>query len=362
MRKFCLLVLLMSLTGFSQDNKDSDAIEVSFFRGNVIPHTTDLYHLQGHPDGVLMSFIKQTHGKSEWQSAFNFPDYGVYFEYQNYNNDFLGKVYGLGALYNFYFLNRHLELKVSQGIGNATDPYNKVTNSKNKAFGSILMANTNVGLYYKKENIIDKLGFQTGLLFTHFSNGRTKTPNSGINTLLFNLGLNYDFSKITKRSIDSTLIQKSYRESIKYNFVLRSGVSESPVIGSGQYPFYHIGFFADKRLNRKSVIQFGTELFLTNYLKDYIKYMSIAFPEKNVSPNTDYKRVGVFAGYELRVNRISLEGQIGYYVYQPFKETISVYDRIGCKYYFNPKLFAGFSVKTHMFEAEALEFGIGVRL
>ncbi len=361
MRKLCLGLLLMSLAVFAQDHNDSNAIEVSFFRGNVLPHTTDLYHLQGHPDGVLLSFIKQTHGKDEWQSAYNFPDYGVYFEYQNYNNDFLGKVYGFGALYNFYFLNRNLELKVSQGIGYATNPYDKVTNSKNKAFGSTLMANTNIGLYYKKENIIDKFGIQTGLLFTHFSNGRAKTPNSGINTLLFNVGVNYNFSNETRRSIDTSLANKNYKESIKYNFVFRSGISESPVIGSGQYPFYHIGFYADKRLNRKSALQLGTELFLTNCLKDYIKYMAVAFPEKNVAADTDYKRIGLFTGYELFVNRISLEGQIGYYVYQPFRNTISIYDRIGFKYHFTKQLFAGFSVKTHMFEAEALEFGIGVR-
>jgi len=50
-----------------------------------------------------VSLLKQTHGKDEWHSAYNFPDYGVYFEYQNFNNDFLGKAYGLGVLYNFYF-------------------------------------------------------------------------------------------------------------------------------------------------------------------------------------------------------------------------------------------------------------------
>ena len=346
---------------FGQDNKDTDAVEVSYLRGNVLPHTSDLYHLQGHADGVFISFLKQTHGKDEWHSVYNFPDYGVYFEYQNYNNEFLGKVYGAGVLYNFYFLNRNIELKLSQGIGYATNPYNKVTNSKNKAFGSTLLANTNIGLFYKKENLVDHLGIQAGFLFTHFSNGRTKSPNSGINTLLFSLGVNYDLSK-NNNSVDTTATKTNFREKIKYNFVLRSGVNESPTIGTGQHPFYHIGFFVDKRFNRKSALQLGTELFLTNYLKDYIKFMANAYPDKHIDPNTDYKRIGVFMGYELFVNKISLEGQVGYYVYQPFKNDISIYDRVGFKYHFNKKLFTSFSVKTHIFVAEALEFGIGVRL
>ncbi len=347
---------------FAQENNDTNAIEVSFLRGNVLPHTKDLYHLQGHADGVMLSFLKQTHGKDEWHSAYNFPDYGVYLEYQNYNNDFLGKVYAAGVQYNFYFLNRNLELKLSQGIGYATNPYDKVENSKNKAFGSTLMANTNIGLFYKKEHLLDKFGLQAGFLFTHFSNGRTKSPNSGINSFLLNVGVNYDFSKVTNKTIDTALVKKDFREPIKYNIVVRSGFNESPVIGSGQHPFYHIGFFVDKRFNSKSALQLGTDLFLTNSFKDFIKYKSVAFPELNIDPNTDYKRVGVFVGYELFVNRISLEAQVGYYVYRPFVNDIAIYERVGFKYHINPKLFASFSVKTHMFLAEALEFGVGVRL
>jgi hypothetical protein len=90
--------------------------------------------------------------------------------------------------------------------------------------------------------------------------------------------------------------------------------------------------------------------------------MSIAYPEMNLDASTDYKRVGLFVGYELFINKISLEGQVGYYIYRPFKDDLVVYDRIGFKYHFNTKIYTGFSVKTHMFYAEALEFGIGVRL
>jgi hypothetical protein len=355
-------MVLFSIAVFAQHNEDTNAIEVSFLRGNVLPHTTDLYHLQGHADGVFLSFIKQTHGKDEWHSAYNFPDYGAYFLYENYNNDFLGKIYAVGAQYNFYFLNRHLELKITQGIGYATNPYDKVENSKNKAFGSALMANTNVGLFYKKEHLIDKLGVQAGFLFTHFSNGRTKSPNSGINSFLVNVGVNYDFSKNNCRKIDTVAIKKNFSEPIKYNLVLRIGYNESPVIGSGQYPFYHIGFFADKRFNRKSAIQFGTELFLTNSFKDFIKYKSNAYPELNIAANTDYKRVGAFVGYEMFINKISLEAQVGYYIYRPFVNDIALYDRVGFKYHFTPKIYTSFSVKTHVFLAEALEFGVGVRL
>ena len=67
-------------------------------------------------------------------------------------------------------------------------------------------------------------------------------------------------------------------------------------------------------------------------------------------------------GHELFVNRFSIEAQLGYYIYDPFKNEISIYDRAGLKYYISKKVFAGFTIKTHLFLAEALEFGVGVRL
>jgi hypothetical protein len=346
-----------------QEFKDTNAIEASYFTGNIMPHAPDLSHLiTGHPEGVLVSFLKKTHGNEEWHSVYNYPDYGVYFIHQDFKNEILGQGYAIGAQYNFYFLKRNLVFKIAEGIAMTTNPYNNQTNSKNNAFGSKIMANTNFALNYKKENLIDKFGIQAGFLFTHFSNARIKAPNSGINTINVNLGVNYNFEKAPQKPIDTTQIQTKFTQPIKYNFVLRTGINESSIIGTGQRPFYHIGFYADKRFSRKSALQLGTEVFLTNSVKDIIDYQSIAYPKYDIDPNTDYKKVGAFIGYELFINRISIEAQVGYYVYQPFKNDIPVYDRLGMKYYIKDAFYLGASVKTHGFLAEALEFVIGVRL
>jgi hypothetical protein len=363
MKKILLLIFCFATCAFSQQNRDTRAVELSFLRGNVMSHTPDLYHLiDGHPEGLMLSFLKQTHGEKEWHRAYNYPEVGGYFLYQNFNSRSLGENYSVGGLYNFYFLNRRLKLKLAQGIAWATSPYDKISNSKNKAFGSRLLNNTNIGLEYTKDNIFDKFGIHAGLLFSHYSNGRTKAPNSGINTYLLNVGVNYNLDEKRKNKIDTIETKLSYKEPIRYNIALRTGVNESPIIRSGQKPFYHLGFFIDKRLNRKSAIQLGTELFLTNYFKDYIKYQAVAFPEKNLDPNTPHERVGVFVGHELFINKISLEAQIGYYIYRPFNSDIPVYNRTGMKYYLNKNINIGFTIKTHLFLAEALEFGIGVRL
>jgi hypothetical protein len=362
MKKIYLLLLLCSVTVFGQ-NANPFAVEASFLRGNALPHTEDMYHLvNGHPEGLMLSVLKKADGSKEWHQAYNYPDYGGYFLYQDFKSQPLGQNYSVGALYNFYFWKRQLQFRLAQGIAYTTNPYDKEDNSKNKAFGSRLMGNTNIGLAYDNQSLFKNIGVHAGILFTHYSNGRMKSPNSGINTYLLNLGLNYNLSEDFKRIPDTSLVKKSYKEPIRYNIVLRTGLNENPVINSGQFPFYHISFYADKRINRKSTLQLGTELFLTKSIQEYIKYYSVAYPEENISANTDYKRVGIFVGHELMINRISLETQIGFYVYQPFKKDIPVYDRVGIKYYFTNKLFGGFTIKTHLFLAEALEFGIGYRL
>jgi Lipid A 3-O-deacylase (PagL) len=363
MKKFHFLFLLVVTFSFAQNTNETNAVEVNYFTGNILAHAPDLRHLiTGHPEGVMVSFSKKTYGKQEWQSAYNYPDYGAFFLYQDFKNPYLGNNFSVGMHYNFYFFKRNLMFKIAQGLAMTSNPHDNVTNNKNGAFGSKFMANTNFVLEYKKENIINNFGLQAGFFFTHFSNGRIKAPNSGINTINVNLGISYNLEKSQTYFRDTLASKIDYKQPIKYNCILRTGVNESPIVNSGQHPFYHIGFYADKRLNRKSAIQLGAEVFLTNSFKDFIYYQSQAYPKLNLDPNTDYKRVGVFVGHELFINRISLEAQLGYYVYQPYKYDIAVYDRLGMKYYFTKKMFTGISVKTHGFLAEAMEFAIGARL
>lgn len=360
---FCgILVFVFGLVS-AQETGESDAIDVNFLKSNIMLHSPDLAQLiTGHPEGVMISFSKRTNGNEVWESLYNYPDYGGYFLYQDMKNEKLGKCYAFGAHYNFYFLNRNLMFKTAVGPALTTNPYDKQTNSKNAAFGSKYMVNVNFLINYKKDNLIDNFGIQAGLAFTHFSMGRFKTPNSGLNTIGINVGVNYNFREVQYHKKDTTVSPMKMTEPIRLNMVLRGGFNESPVIGSGQKPFYHISTYVDKRLNRKSALQLGAELFLTTSNIEYIKFRATSYPEEPIDFNTDYKRVGVFIGHELFINRISIEAQVGYYVYDPSKFDAAIYDRVGMKYYFTKNVFTGVSVKTHGFLAEALEAVIGIRL
>ncbi len=355
------ILLLLSFLCYSQETQQSSYIDVNYFKGNIALHNDDILHLiTGHPEGVIISWNKKTFGKNEWEQRYGYPDYGVSFAYQNLKNDVLGNNFSLYAHYNFYFLNRNLMLRIGQGLAFTTNPYDKYNNHKNIAFGSKFMSSTFAMLNYKKERIYDRFGLQGGLALLHYSNANVKAPNTSINSITISLGIVYDLNGQPEFIHD--LIDEKFKQPIKYNLVFRSGVNESDVVGSGQFPFYIFSVYADKRINHKSAFQFGADVFFSNFLKELIYYNAVAFPENNVKGNEDYRRIGIFAGHELFINKLSLLTQLGYYMYYPYDFEGRTYFRIGLKRYFGEKLFGALTLKSHGAKAEAVEFGIGIRL
>jgi len=360
-----LIFCLSAWSSFGQEVNISskDELEINYFYGNILEHNKDIGHLiTGHPSGLILSYNRKNYGEKEWQKHFNFPDYGVSFLYQDMVNPNLGDNYGLYGHYNFYFLNRYLMLRVGQGIAYNTNPYDANTNNRNIAYGSKLLSATYLLINFSKKNIVKGLGVQAGISLIHYSNGNFKAPNTSTNTFAVNVGLNYLLDAENEPEYNTSREITEYSEPIHLNFLFRSGIQTSDVIGMKQYPFYILGAFADKRLSYKSSVQLGTEVFLSPMLKELINYRSIAFPEDNLSGDESSTRVGIFAGYQLHLGKTSLFGNLGYYVYYPYDFEGQTYLRVGLQREFFKNFFGSVSVKSHAAKAEAVEFGIGYRL
>lgn len=354
-------LFLISFIGLSQETKRSSYLDVNYFKGNIALHNDDILHLiAGHPEGVIISWNKKTFGEKDWEQRYGYPDYGVSFAYQNLKNKVLGNNVSLYAHYNFYFFKRNLMVRIGQGLAFTTNPYDKFKNPKNIAFGSKFMSSTYAMVNYKKERIFDRFGLQGGLALLHYSNANVKAPNTSINSVTVNLGIVYDLNG--ELEYISDLEDGKFKQPIKYNLVFRSGVNESDVVGSGQFPFYIFSAYADKRINHKSAFQLGADVFFSNFLKELIYYNSVAFPENNVIGNEDYRRIGIFAGHELFINKLSLLTQLGYYVYYPYDFEGRTYFRVGLKRYIGENLFGAITLKSHGAKAEAVELGVGIRL
>ena len=238
--------------------------------------------------------------------------------HQNTNYDVLGENYGLYGHFNFYFLKRNLFFRIGQGIAYNTNPFDFETNFKNNAYGSHLLSSTYLMLNYNKQNLFKNIGFQAGIALVHYSNGNFKAPNSSTNAFTLNIGVQYSVADERNPEYISDSIPKKISEPIKYNFVLRGGLNESDYLNLGQHPFFVISAFADKRLSYKSTLQLGADFFYLPFLKKEVEYLSIAFPSTGVKGDEDFKRVGIFAGHELHINKLAVVSQVGYYVYYPY--------------------------------------------
>ncbi len=356
---FCLSFSVL----LSQENKNSSTLDANFFYGTILEHNPAISHLiTNHPTGLILSYNRKTFGNKAWESRYNYPDWGFSFVYQDMKNHHLGENYSAYAHFNFYFLKRHLMFRIGQGIAYTTNPYDKEDNFANNAYGSHLMSTTFAMLNYKKENIFNGFGVQAGISLVHYSNANFKAPNTSTNTFAFNIGVNYLFDDNEEHKFIPSMEDKKFTERIKYDVVFRTGINESDVIDTGRFPFYIFSGYADKRLNRKSAIQIGADIFFSRFLKELIYYYSVAFPEYDISGNEDWKRIGVFVGHELFINKLSVVTQLGYYVYYPYDFEGRVYNRIGLKRYFGGQFFGVVTLKSHAAKAEAVEFGIGVRL
>ncbi len=363
MKKWLLLFVFPTLV-FSQNETKNSYIQTEYFYGNILKHNKNVgYFLTGHPTGFIVSYNFKSNGKKDWQQIYNYPDFGISGAYQDYKNPILGELYSIYGHYNFYFLPRNntnqLVFRAGCGIAYNTNPYDKVTNPKNVAFGTKINSSTYLKLYYQRENIFKNIGINAGLTFIHASNSSFKSPNTGVNVWASTIGINYNLSN-TKNEYEPRKPKEKFTEKIKYNFVFRFGANETDFIGSGVKPFFVLSAYADKRINRVSALQFGGE-FLVNYsLKNYIDIRAIA--DSNYEKG-DFKRASLLVGHELFISNISVITQVGYYVYYPVEFNGRIYKRIGLKYYFkNKKHFASVSLKTHAAKAETVAFGIGIRL
>ncbi|MDO1502550.1 acyloxyacyl hydrolase [Winogradskyella maritima] len=363
MRRLLFLFLLCCNSLWAQHLTSDAYLDLQYFSGNIALHNNDILHLiSDHPEGVILSYNKKTFGDKAWEARYNYPDYGASVIFQNLRNDNLGKNIGVYGHFNFYFFNRNMQMRIGQGLAHTSNPYDRESNPKNIAFGSRILSSTYLMLNYKKERLFKNIGLQGGLSFVHYSNANVKAPNTSINTLALNLGLTYNFEE-EDRAFQPLENSERFIEPIRYNIAFRSGINESDIVGSGQFPFYIVSAYADKRLNHKSAVQFGADVFFSNFLKQLIRFESTAQLENSeITGDEDYKRIGLFVGHELFINKLSIESQLGYYVYYPFDFEGSTYIRIGLKRYFGEKFFGAVTLKSHGAKAEAVEFGIGVRL
>jgi hypothetical protein len=247
-----------------------------------------------------------------------------------------------------------LNYEIDFGAGYLSKKFDPENNLMNIAISS--RYNIFVGLRLNLAYQINSRNELTaGCKFFHFSNGKTGTPNLGLNAAVVSLGYHFRIKPIVKPKRDVIAPvnhKKHYYElgiaaggkvddqiSNKYYFV------SSLVLDYKYFPGFKYGFGA------------GADLF----------YDQALGPNKTSDlggtyTNADLYQFGVHAGVYSRFSRLVVMLHIGDYLYASYCKYASFYSRIGFRYMITDHILFNFSLKSHYAIADFVEWGFAYSL
>jgi hypothetical protein len=183
-------LLLLNLIGKSQE-----AISISYNYGNIAVHTPLVEPLINGPVyGFSINYALPHNNGVGWRKLYNFPDYGINYNYKNYNNPrHLGSSHSVTGFFQlpFFRISHYFNFGFQglAGVGIFTNKYDELNNSINKAISSTVNISAETRLYSKLSFHPVFLEYSFGL--NHFSNGLIKAPNLGINVFNNSFSLGY---------------------------------------------------------------------------------------------------------------------------------------------------------------------------
>jgi hypothetical protein len=353
-----ILFLVFVLTKMLAQSKFSDNlyIQANYNHGRVLPEYKYFNYIVNKPiHSVELGIFKKTRGKTVWEHAYRFPEYGVNVLYSSLGND---KVFGHEFAVYPYFQNDLIYRKRFQlvnqigfGLGYVTKKFDKDNNYQNIAVGSKinLHFNCKMGVQFQ---VSEKISAKTGLSFSHYSNGNTAEPNIGVNFLTAYLGLNYAIGKQTELiQIEKTKHEQKH----EWAFVYAFGGKHTRALSSKYY--FTSSISAEYKYHFFRMVHFGggADLFYDSSTKTELS----APGKKKYASAYDY-RTGIHIAEEMVFDRFSFIMQQGYYLGLTDKVNgYAFYNRAILRWKFNEHILASLSMKSHLHILDYPEIGFG---
>jgi hypothetical protein len=363
---FCILILLLQLSGFSQNDSSAHwSIMVSPQGGFIIPHHESVTHLiQGHSLGSHLYVNRKMDGSKYWHRAYNFPECGIDISAINSGNTKeLGSQYSSSYLVNLPLnRGRHMQnnsalinrkfyhwIGLGIGLGYSTQRWDLEYNHRAPMLGSRL--NAAISFQYSLRLVAFSFGeFRAGFRVLHFSNGAFQLPNLGTN----NAGIFLSYSTAKHSHIKVQTIPAPSIERYIWSAGIVSGLKEILPPNGRKYIASVLSFLGEKRISYKSAFGVGADVLFDA--------SSIALAEQRSGSKQEVSRaiqVGGLLSYSLFFDRLSFKMQQGFYLRDEFRINGSLYHRFGLRYSIGRSMYAQLTLKTHFAKADYGELGIG---
>lgn len=356
---FILIFLLVQKTFVqSQSLPANTQYFVTANYGFLWAHRENMKHLvTSHFYLIEAGYSKFHDGSKAWERLYNNPSTGFYIVYSNLgNNPALGKTTGVLSFIDLPF-NSDKKIKASfriaGGLAYVSKKFHRETNFSNVAIGSHL--NSAIAAALKSETeITNNIALEAAIGLTHFSNGSFKTPNLGLNIPTISLGIKIKpNSEIKLQNVIDTINNTH----AKWNFYTNSsfGFKEIYPAGGEKFLATTLSFIAEHALNDKHNLGAAADVF---YDRSILKKVSTDTNFTSVKNSYAY-RAGIALAYSLKINKISIPFQMGYYYLDPYKGDGNFYHRVGVRYHVNQNWIINTMLKSHFAKADYFEFGFG---
>ena len=379
--KFSKIVILLSLFIVTPEltvaNSPHNLVENTFFKDSLIQNTEidvrtsygfyahhhfEMSSYSAHFPSFDLSIQKQTYGKSSWQSYFNYPTIGVTALYSGLGNiDIIGKAYAIYPFINFPFNKSKTNtfgLRFGVGLGYITEKFDLTSNYHNISIGSNFNAAINIALEYK-HYLSNRFKISVFAGLTHFSNGCSNYPNSGINIINAGAGLTYLLTD-PHSYIPKSEYNDNYLKTIdcEYYIGISAGIKRIEYNQKENIGVYHIDFYIMDRISNLSKIGLGFDLVYDatdniSIIDDY-GYQRFTFIEM--------LKPGISLAYELMIGDVSFLFNFGYHPYGLDMSFGRWYQKIAMKVDLGNYIYGKITLNTHFGVADFIGFGMGVKL
>lgn len=261
-----------------------------------------------------------------------------------------------------------LDYEWNFGASFGWQPYDEKWNYNNTVVGSRVNAYMNLG-FMLNYRIAREWNLTAGIDLAHFSNGNTRYPNKGVNTMGLRIGIAHDFKPVDEdKKGENPVINKhlswdimAYAAARCYAFM----IDDQPCILPGNYLV--MGLSGGPMWNFSKYFRAGASIDAqfddgANISRHFAYYDTDDRPRFYRPPLCERLTVGMALHAEFRMNIFAINVSLGHSLLGRYEQE-GFYQTLALKTFLTPHFYLNTGYRLHSFrEPNNLMMGVGVRL
>ena len=335
---------------------------VALHYGFVIPHHSFIEYL-------LTSHIRSAEvimGLKLNDSLYYQPRQGIGFFYSELGNqEILGRsfsLFGYSEYHLFHSPNEKLrgDFRIGIGLGYVTRIFDIQENNMNMAISAHLNAHIHLG-FQCTYAVTPLSSVSAGVRLSHLSNGKIKSPNTGLN--LFTLYAMYSLQLTKFPAEKKNKCRQPTPHSWMYEGVLAGGTTVIDAHTPGRYGVFMTNLTIFRQYHARYRAGLGMDIFYNQAYYPWLNSNNMYDwqPAVHYPRNVNFSG-GIHCAHEVCHHRLVYTVQMGVYLRSAMYGTGGLYHRIGIKYTLSPSWAINLTLKSHWAVAEYIEWGMAYRI